>query len=589
MWPTDSGKYLSSTFGETRSAHFHAGLDIKTWGKEGYRVFASRDGLVQRLLVTERGYGKAIYLKHEDGTSTIYAHLQRFNKELQAIADSIRLTDYSFEMDARIDSMGIVVGQGDLIGFTGSTGIGPPHLHFEIRDSLDNPVNALKTNLTVLDNLPPVFSSLIAEPLDKNSRVDGKPFSNLSRPTKIEPGLYDFGEITLFGKAGLAVNIFDQANDVHNAYAVHTLALIQHSDTLFFERLDTFSYENKGEMFLDRIAPFGSSRRGHQRLYGKDGQQNPFYIKVEPEAQIQAADSLQTYTIIAADYFGNTSKARVSIRKDTSSHNNYTPIFGSNTKSWYWSENWASPDLKNTINLKRNNLGFPWTDDQQIIPTKDTTFILFSRITPGRAQKIISPDSRLLLRFRENTFFDTLTVASTYHAKDGNIHLSIQPEMLPAKSAFKIEFFLANDFKEGNNYRLFRIKSSNGDLSYVDSKLRGRTIHAYPDELGEFIIKADNDPPLISNFTVFKTDYGIWLAKVHVEDELTGIQSASAEFTVNGKRGIAEYDYEEELLIYYLPGFIPRTQNTAEIMVKDKAGNQTFLILEYELSSFKNL
>jgi len=172
LWPTDSGTYLSATFGETRSAHFHAGLDIKTWGREGYRVFAARDGILYRLLVTERGYGNAIYLKHSDSTFTTYAHLQRFNSEFQQLADSIRMQDHSFEMDSNFEALAIPVNKGDVIGYTGSTGIGPPHLHFEIRDSLDKPINALHANFSIKDSLPPVFSSLIVEPITDKSRIN---------------------------------------------------------------------------------------------------------------------------------------------------------------------------------------------------------------------------------------------------------------------------------------------------------------------------------------------------------------------------------------------------------------------------------
>lgn len=161
LWPTDSGQYLSSTFGETRSAHFHAGLDIKTWGQEGYRVFASRDGILHRLLITERGYGKAIYLQHADSSYTVYAHLQRFNDNFQHIADSIRMQDHSFEMDEALSSQQIKVKQGDVIGYTGSTGIGPPHLHFEIRDASNNPINALTKGLEVKDEIPLFFHPLL--------------------------------------------------------------------------------------------------------------------------------------------------------------------------------------------------------------------------------------------------------------------------------------------------------------------------------------------------------------------------------------------------------------------------------------------
>jgi hypothetical protein len=141
-------------------------------------------------------------------------------------------------------------------------------------------------------------------------------------------------------------------------------------------------------------------------------------------------------------------------------------------------------------------------------------------------------------------------------------------------------------YEPDNNYRLFRKNRSREKLSYVDSELRGRTVHAYPSELGEFVIKPDNEAPKISDLSFYKTDYGKWLAKVHLKDDLTGIQSSSALFIINGIRGIAEYDYEEELLIYYHPDFIPEEINTIEIKVEDKAGNSTSFSEEHRIPGF---
>ncbi|WP_428235038.1 M23 family metallopeptidase [Gracilimonas sp.] len=571
LWPSASGNYLSSTFGETRSAHFHAGLDIKTWGREGYKVFASRDGILFRLLVTERGYGNAIYLQHDDGTFTVYAHLQRFNDQFQSIADSIRLQDFSFEMDAFLDTLAIQVNQGDVIGYTGSTGIGPPHLHFEIRDSLETPVNALRTNLSIKDDLPPVFSSLIVEPLTKNSRVNGQPASNYIRAGKSKE-VFDFGEVKLTGKAGLAVNVYDRANEVYNAYAVYSLALVQDSDTLFYQELNRFDYNESNEMFLDRIAPFGSTRRGHQRLFRKDGSKNPFYLITKDSAQISVSDSAETYTIVASDYFGNTSRATVTFVPDTLSKSSSTSLTP-NTDEWYWTENWASPDLQNTLDLTQLNTGFMWEESQHIVRVDSAKQLQFARFIPGTAQKIITPDRQLTLRFSDQAFFDTLTVAASYEMDNEAINIYVQPEMLPAKSNFGLEFFLGDYFEAGNNYRLFRIDASDGDTSYVESELTGRTLHARPSSLGEFTVLADNEAPEISGLNIYKTDYGKWRASVRVTDDLTGIESSSAKFIINGQRGIAEYDYEEELLIYYLPDFTPQAANTAVVEIKDKAGN----------------
>ncbi len=86
-------------------------------------------------------YGKAIYLIHDDGSYTVYAHLQRFTNRFQHKADSLRLQSFSYEMDKEFENENIFVRQGEVIGYTGSTGIGPPHLHYEIRNSNNEPIN----------------------------------------------------------------------------------------------------------------------------------------------------------------------------------------------------------------------------------------------------------------------------------------------------------------------------------------------------------------------------------------------------------------------------------------------------------------
>jgi murein DD-endopeptidase MepM/ murein hydrolase activator NlpD len=107
LWPTNASDYMSATFGETRSAHFHAAIDIGTWGREGYDVYAARDGLLYRIGVSPYGYGNVIYLQHEDETFTVYAHLQDFNPQIRAVVDSVRFQNYAHSFDRVLSEKGI--------------------------------------------------------------------------------------------------------------------------------------------------------------------------------------------------------------------------------------------------------------------------------------------------------------------------------------------------------------------------------------------------------------------------------------------------------------------------------------------------
>ncbi|MEL6822798.1 MAG: hypothetical protein AAFP70_13650 [Calditrichota bacterium] len=62
LWPTEASKLLTSNFCEFRPRHYHAGIDIKTWGKTGFKVYAIEDGYVYRIRVAATGYGKAVYI-----------------------------------------------------------------------------------------------------------------------------------------------------------------------------------------------------------------------------------------------------------------------------------------------------------------------------------------------------------------------------------------------------------------------------------------------------------------------------------------------------------------------------------------------
>jgi len=81
IWPINTGRYLTSTFGEYRPGHFHSGIDIKTNYRCGYPVYATADGYIWRVLTSPYGYGKAVYLKLDDGNLAVYGHLDRFGRQ----------------------------------------------------------------------------------------------------------------------------------------------------------------------------------------------------------------------------------------------------------------------------------------------------------------------------------------------------------------------------------------------------------------------------------------------------------------------------------------------------------------------------
>ena len=90
---------LSANFGELRANHFHSGLDFKTQGRTGLNVYAADDGYVSRIAVSPWGYGKALYIDHPSGYTTVYAHLDKFASFIADTVLSLQYRKESFAID----------------------------------------------------------------------------------------------------------------------------------------------------------------------------------------------------------------------------------------------------------------------------------------------------------------------------------------------------------------------------------------------------------------------------------------------------------------------------------------------------------
>ena len=131
--PLDIPIQLSGTFGEFRSNHFHAGLDIRTQGRQGLKVKSVQNGWINRIRVSTSGYGKAIYIQHYDGTTSVYAHLKKFAPKIEAYVTERQYQKESYTIHLFPKSEVLKVDAGELVGFSGNTGGSyGPHLHFEL-------------------------------------------------------------------------------------------------------------------------------------------------------------------------------------------------------------------------------------------------------------------------------------------------------------------------------------------------------------------------------------------------------------------------------------------------------------------------
>ena len=160
--PLHTDLQLAANFGELRPDHFHMGLDIRTNGKENLPVYAIEEGYISLVKIELDGYGKAIFLDHPDGKTSVYAHLNRFNDSLEAFVRRQQYATKAWQQEITCPSAAFPVKRGELIGYSGNTGRSEgPHLHFELRDTRTGKnLNPALYGYSVTDHTAPVIQGL---------------------------------------------------------------------------------------------------------------------------------------------------------------------------------------------------------------------------------------------------------------------------------------------------------------------------------------------------------------------------------------------------------------------------------------------
>lgn len=310
LWPLPYGNELSSGYGNSRSRRYHLGLDVRTGGRGGRPVVAPESGYISRVRASYYGYGKALYLQMRDGRVAVFGHLSRFNPGIESYLLEHQLSQESYQQDLFPLSGQFSFDRGDTIGWSGSTGVGAPHLHFEIRSGKNLPLNPLLLpGLAVADKRAPVFESLLlvtgfdqelAEALGIPSVI---PFSRDRKD-----GIYRLSQPlpALTSAYWLSVSVTDKIGRNNWKKAVYSIELWQSRSLIFRRTHDSLSF---GENYLiDAHRDYSMARAGDK-----------YFENLFDSEMVAAADGIQNYApygsvpfvIVATDAAGNRSEARV--------------------------------------------------------------------------------------------------------------------------------------------------------------------------------------------------------------------------------------------------------------------------------------
>ncbi len=285
LWPLELQPALSSTFGETRATAFHAGIDLKTWGKTGYAVRAVADGWIQRVRTSPWGYGRALYQRLADGRIAVYAHLEGFFEPVQ---DRVRLKQRAsrrYSVQLWLEEGEIPVRRGQIIARTGQSGAGAPHLHLEIRDADNIPLNPLQQGLgPVPDTTPPTLRRLLVVPLSASTRIDGgyEAVAIPVHPSKDGEGFVAGRSVRVWGRVGFAVDSHDRADLAPNKVAVWRQGLRVDGETILTSTYERISWDDGHLVALDRLRP-SSAKGSFSALFRRPGNRLSFYTTDRPE------------------------------------------------------------------------------------------------------------------------------------------------------------------------------------------------------------------------------------------------------------------------------------------------------------------
>ncbi|HRO45420.1 M23 family metallopeptidase [Agriterribacter sp.] len=236
---------LSGNFGELRPNHYHMGLDFKTNRAENLPVHAAADGYIARIKIEPFGFGRAIYINHPNGLTTVYAHLNAFFPKLEAYVkqQQYKLESWNVYLDIPMELF--PVKQADVIAYSGNTGGSQgPHLHFEIRDTeTDTNLNPILFGFLIADNVPPVIQRLAI--YDRNKSLYDQSPKIITIKKTAEGYITVPSTITVSSdKVSFAVTSYDAQSAAPNQNGIFQGILYDNGAEIIRFTMDTISYYN---------------------------------------------------------------------------------------------------------------------------------------------------------------------------------------------------------------------------------------------------------------------------------------------------------------------------------------------------------
>ena len=517
--PIDAPFDLSGTFGEYRS-RFHTGIDFKSRGVQGQKIFSIEEGYISRIEVNNYGYGKVIYIDHPNGYTSVYAHLKDFSSELDKFVKSeqYRLRKSTIKKFPKKGE--IRVEKGQLIGYSGNTGGSfGPHLHFEIRDTkTQDALNPLMFNYEYLDNERPIIRGLYLID-EENTLVSSLPLKKEIR--KLNDSTYTTNDIEFNQKTGLGIDIYDiQYKGLFNRNGVYRVDLLIDSLLVYSFKMDRikFSQNHYRKIMYDYMSSIKNGKRV-LKVYTPQNADLSFLKNNDFNGILDPSEYIDNYISI-----------RVSDWNKNSSYLNFR-IKGSESKD----------DIKSY-------------DGIEILTNQDYE---------------INKNSSVI-EIKRNTFYKDLLLNMSY--KDDTLDLGEDKDPFRKSMIIKLPLVISDTLELRQSF-IGKIKDEK--ITYISSRKDDSYIYANTSSLGKYIISRDTIKPEIKPIN-FKQNSNISnrsSIRLRLKDEMSGIKSYNAH--LNGKWALFEYEPKSNLIFHKISdNIINEGENILIINYQDGVGNK---------------
>lgn len=524
---------LSGTFAEIRSVNFHSGIDIKVSNRTDRNVYAIDDGWVSRIKIQATGYGRAIYIDHPSGYTSVYAHLDRFSSDIEQLVLKLQYQKQTFEIDVTFPADSILIKKNQFIGVAGNTGYSSgPHLHFEIRDSrTQEAMDPLLFGIKHTDQTAPEFESLKIY-IHGNSLINGQNNHVVIPLTLRDRFTYEFNEvIEISGPISFGFAVRDrQSSNNKSRLGIKQLQLWINDTLWFFVKFDRLSFNVLRHQLAYIDFPSLKTEKKHYHItWRKPGNKLPIYHLIQNEGIFTPTDE-RIYNIKCkiTDAAGNEAMliGRIKGKKSPEKY-----VFHLNCLSGQ--------------HLIKYDSSFTWQGNHW--------FLFFDKFT------LFSDQCFLIYEHSENNY--------AMPSKK----ISITSDVPPAKSyliGFTIDTLL-------NDKTIIAHVDDKGKKTGIVPNFDGKTISAYTTLYGDFICTYDTVGPIIKPINIPTNGIinNLKTLRFYVQDDLTGI--ARYEGYANDKWLLLQYELKDNELKYVIDEHLPSGSFDFRIIVKDGLGNHS--------------